>query len=130
MFVNFYAIHYGDTVEQTKCTFSRSIGANDITTTSLYTLSGTRFAKIIGANSGDHFTITTAKAIEESRWHYLEVIWTDFCRRGVAEVLRKLIPERCSCNAIILALCPHGPIGPSQDSTGHRPSYSQVKMTI
>ena len=27
-----YAIHYGDTVEQTTCTFSRSIRANDITT--------------------------------------------------------------------------------------------------
>ena len=30
LFVDFYAIHYGDTVEQTTCTFSRSIRANDL----------------------------------------------------------------------------------------------------
>ena len=35
-FINFYAIRYGDTVEQTTCTFSRSIRANDITTASPY----------------------------------------------------------------------------------------------
>ena len=31
-----YAIRYGDTVEQTTCTFSRSIRANDIATASPY----------------------------------------------------------------------------------------------
>ena len=30
LFVDFYAIHYGDTVEQTTCPFSRSIRANDL----------------------------------------------------------------------------------------------------
>ena len=30
LFVNFYAICYGDTVEQTTCTFSRSFRANDL----------------------------------------------------------------------------------------------------
>ena len=30
LFVNFYAIRYGDTVEQTTCTFSRSFRANDL----------------------------------------------------------------------------------------------------
>ena len=30
MFVNFYAIRYGDIVEQTTCTFSRSIRADDL----------------------------------------------------------------------------------------------------
>ena len=30
LFINLYAIHYGDTVEQTTCTFSRSIPANDL----------------------------------------------------------------------------------------------------
>ena len=30
LFVNFYAIRYGDTVEQTTCTFSRSIRANGL----------------------------------------------------------------------------------------------------
>ena len=40
LFVNFYAIRYGDTVEQSTPTLVR---ANDITT-------ATRFAKIIGAN--------------------------------------------------------------------------------
>ena len=30
LFVNFYEIRYGDTVEQTTCTFSRSFRANDL----------------------------------------------------------------------------------------------------
>ena len=30
LFVKFYAIRYGDTVEQTTCTFSRSFRANDL----------------------------------------------------------------------------------------------------
>ena len=30
LFVNFYAIRYGDTVEQTTCTFTRSFRANDL----------------------------------------------------------------------------------------------------
>ena len=30
LFVDFYAIRYGDTVEQTTCPFSRSIRANDL----------------------------------------------------------------------------------------------------
>ena len=30
LFVNFYAIRYGDIVEQTTCTFSRSIRANNL----------------------------------------------------------------------------------------------------
>ena len=30
LFVNFYTIRYGDTVEQTTCTFSRLIRTNDL----------------------------------------------------------------------------------------------------
>ena len=30
LFANFYAIRYGDIVEQTTCTFSRSFRANDL----------------------------------------------------------------------------------------------------
>ena len=37
LFVNFYAICYGDTVEQTTCTFSRSIPANgQLASSSMY----------------------------------------------------------------------------------------------
>ena len=49
LFVNFNIIRYGDTVEQTTGTFSRLIRAN-VTRLLSHSLSGTGFAKIIGAN--------------------------------------------------------------------------------